>query len=315
VAEAAVPAAADEGDDMREIACLLAAVAAFAQQSSSSSQRGFATAEEAGQALAQAASDFNVPALIDILGPASKDLVTTEDPIADKSRALEFARLAHEKLAVSTDPKSPNRVELLAGNDAWPLPIPLVKRKGSWYFDSKSARQEILYRRIGQNELDAIQVCRGFVEAQREYALEKHGDVRQYAQRIISSPGMRDGLAWQNPDGSWGGPVGEAVAKALSEGYQPGIPPYHGYYFKVLKGQGPAAPLGELDFVIEGIMIGGFALAAVPAQYRVTGVQTFIVSHDGIVYQKDLGPDTLTIFKTMERYNPDKTWRVTEDSP
>jgi hypothetical protein len=145
--------------------------------------------------------------------------------------------------------------------------------------------------------------------------LEKHdgSELNQYAQRIVSTPGKHDGLAWQNPDGSWGGPVGETIAKVLQQGYAPNSPPFHGYYFKVLKGQGPAAPMGQMDFVVEGIMIGGFALAAAPAQYRVTGVQTFIVSHDGIVYQKDLGPDTLKIFKSMDRYNPDKTWQRTDD--
>jgi Protein of unknown function (DUF2950) len=294
--------------------CVIVTIA-LAQQPSSPAQKGFPTPDAAAQALVQAAGDFNVPALLEILGPDSKDLVTTGDSVADKARALEFANLARQKLTVNVDAKSPGRAEVLAGNDAWPLPTPIVKKSGAWYFDSKSARQEILYRRIGQNELDAIQICRGFVEAQHEYALEKHDGANQYAQRIISNPGKQDGLAWQNPDGSWGGPVGEAIARALAEGYKPGAPPYHGYYFKVLMGQGPAAPLGQLDFVINGAMIGGFALAAAPAQYRVTGVQTFIVSHDGIVYQKDLGPDTLTIFKNMERYNPDKTWRVTADAP
>jgi hypothetical protein len=139
--------------------------------------------------------------------------------------------------------------------------------------------------------------------------------VNQYAQRIMSSPGKHDGLAWQNPDGSWGGPVGEAVAKALEEGYGEKGKPFHGYYFKVLKGQGTDAPLGQLDYVIEGAMIDGFALVAVSSQYRVTGVMTFIVSYDGVVYEKDLGPDSLNIVKKMERYNPDKSWHRTQRRP
>jgi hypothetical protein len=153
------------------------------------------------------------------------------------------------------------------------------------------------------------------VEAQQEYALEVHDNsgINQYAQRIISQPGKRDGLAWKNSDGSWGGPIGENIAKALEEGYTSKSEPYHGYYFKILKGQGPAAPLGEMNFLVEGVMIGGFALVAVPADYRVTGVQTFIVSYEGIVYQKDLGPDSLNIVKNMELYNPDKTWHRTDD--
>jgi hypothetical protein len=190
-----------------------------------------------------------------------------------------------------------------------------VKQKGKWIFDMKAGRQEILNRRIGTNELDAITICRGFVEAQEEYAQVKHDDakVNQYAQRIISTPGKHDGLAWKNSDGTWGGPVGEGIARALEQGYSKQGEPFHGYYFKVLKGQGPAAPKGEMDFVMEGAMIGGFALAAAPAQYRVTGVKTFQVGPSGIVYEKDLGQDTLKVFETMDRYNPDKTWKPTDD--
>jgi hypothetical protein len=191
-----------------------------------------------------------------------------------------------------------------------------VKRDTEWYFDSKAGKQEILARRIGENELNAITICRGFDEAQHEYASEIHDNsgVNQYAQKIISTPGKHDGLAWQNPDGTWGGPVGEGVAKAIAEGYSNRTQPLHGYYFKILKGQGPAARLGQLDYVINGVMIGGFGLVAWPADYRVTGVQTFIVSYDGVVYQKDLGPDTTKIAEAMERYNPDKTWRETDDT-
>jgi hypothetical protein len=167
-----------------------------------------------------------------------------------------------------------------------------------------------LYRRVGDNELDAIQICHGFVEAQYDYAFKRRDgyQVSQYAQRIISTPGKQDGLAWQNRDGSWGGPIGQKIAQAIAEGYSNRDTPYHGYYFKVLKGQGPAAPLGQLDYVIKGIMIGGFALVASPAEYRVTGVKTFMVSQDGVVWQKDLGPTTLDQFKAMDRFNPDSTW-------
>jgi hypothetical protein len=205
------------------------------------------------------------------------------------------------------------------GNDDFPLPIPIVKQKGKWFFDTKIGREEILNRRVGENELNAIEICRGFMDAQHEYAMDRHdgSKVNQYAQRILSTPGKHDGLAWQDPDGTWDGPVGEEVAQALQEGYsfQPGgnPKPYHGYYYKVLTGQGPAAPMGEMDFVVGGAMIGGFALAAAPAEYRVTGVMTFIVGPDGVVYEKDLGPDTLKTFQSMDKYNPDKTWKVTED--
>ena len=215
-------------------------------------------------------------------------------PFKTRNEPLRFFANAKEKSSADVNPRNPSRAIVSVGNDDFALPIPIVKGKGKWYFDTKTGRQEILNRRVGANELDAIEICRGFVDAQHEYAEEKHDDskVNQYAQRIISTPGKQDGLAWQNPDGTWGGPVGEEVAKALEQGYtnsgQPQL--YHGYYFKVLKGQGPAAPMGEMDFVVKGAMIGGFALAAAPAQYRVTGVKTFVVSHDGIVYEKDLGP-------------------------
>ena len=188
--------------------------------------------------------------------------------------------------------------------------MPLVKRGAKWYFDSSAGRQELRYRRIGANELDAIQICRGYVDAQHEYALQPRTgyDVNQYAQRIVSTPGNQDGLAWRNSDDTWGGPIGENIARAIEQGYASRAEPYHGYFFKILKGQGAAAPLGKLDFVVNGAMIGGFALVAAPAGYGVTGVRTFIVSHGGVVYEKDLGAKTLDEFKKMERFNPDPSW-------
>ena len=279
-------------------------------------QKLFATPKEAADALIQAADNFDLPALKEILGADGEDLVSSEDPVQDKNRAAAFAAKAREKTEVSADPQDSKRAIVSVGNDEWPLPIPIVKRNGKWLFDAKEGREEILLRRIGSNELDAIQICRGYVEAQNEYALEKHdgAEVNQYAQRIISSPGKQDGLVWRNADGSLGGPIGEEVGKAIEEGYTTKGKPYHGYYFKILKGQGPSAPLGQMDFVVNGAMIGGFALAAAPAEYRVTGVKTFIVSYQGTVYEKDLGPDTLNTFKNMELYNPDKTWHATDDN-
>lgn len=287
-----------------------------AEGASQSSQKGFGTPKEAADALVQAAANFDVPALKEILGPGSEDLVSSEDSVQDKNRAEEFVTKAREKTSVNVDPKNPKRAILSVGNDDWPLPIPIVQKEGKWSFDTKAGREEVLLRRIGANELDAIQICRGYVEAQKQYALEKHdgAEVNQYAQRIISTAGKQDGLAWQNSDGSWGGPVGEGVAKALTQGYSNRSQPYHGYFFKILKGQGPAAPLGKMDFVVNGAMIGGFALAAAPAEYGVTGVETFIVSYEGNVHQKDLGPDTLRVFKDMQLYNPDRTWTRTDDN-
>ena len=286
-----------------------------APATSQPNQKEFDSPKQAADALIQVAATFDVAAAKEILGPDGEDLIASEDPVQDKNRAAEFAAKAKEKNSVEIDKRNPNRAILLVGNDDFPLPIPLVKQKGKWFFDTKVGREEILNRRIGANELNAIEICRGFVEAQHEYAMEKHdgSKVNQYAQRIISSPGKHDGLAWQNADGTWEGPVGEEVAKAIEQGYTERVQPYHGYYFKVLKGQGPAAPMGEMDFVIGDAMIGGFALAAAPAEYRVTGVQTFIVGPDGVVYEKDLGPDTLKTFQSMDKYNPDKTWKVTED--
>jgi len=300
-------------------ATLLRAGKQSVQKASTRSQpapKAFATPKQASEALIQATATFDLPALKEILGPDGEDLVSSEDPVRDKNIAAAFATKAREKNQITVDPKDSGRAILSVGNDEWPLPIPLVKKEGKWAFDTKAGREEVLFRRIGANELDVIQICRGYVEAQNEYALEKHdnAEVNQYAQKIISTPGKHDGLAWQNSDGTWGGPVGEGIAKALAQGYTDRSQPYHGYYFKILKGQGPAAPLGKIDFMVNGAMIGGFALAAAPAEYRVTGVKTFLVSYEGVVYQKDLGPDSLKIFKDMELYNPDKTWDRTDDN-
>ena len=278
-------------------------------------QKEFDSPKAAADALVEAADPFNVPALKEILGPGSEDIVSSDDAVQDKNRAAAFVALVREKSAIEVDPKTPNSASFVVGKGEWPLPIPIVKRKTTWLFDTKAGREAILNRRIGANELDVIDICRGYVEAQQEYAQEKHDDskVNQYAQKVISTPGKHDGLAWKNPDDTWGGPVGEEIAKALEQGYSKQGEPFHGYYFKILKGQGPDALLGEMDFMVEGAMIGGFALVAAPAQYQVTGVETFIVGPDGAVYQKDLGADTLKEFEKMERYNPDKTWKPTDD--
>lgn len=273
-------------------------------------QKTYGTPEEAAEALIAAADRFDLTALKQILGPDGVDLVVTEDAVQDKNHAADFAAQAHEKHAIQKDDKNPKLATLVVGDQDWPMPIPIVEDGGKWRFDSKAGRQEVLYRRIGLNELDAIEVCHGYVEAQQEYASMKHdaSRVNQYAQRIVSTPGKHDGLAWKNADGTWQGPVGEGIARVIAEGYSDKYEPYHGYYFRILKGQGPAAPLGQMDFVVEGVMIGGFALVAAPAEYEVTGVKSFIVSHTGVVYEKDLGPQTLQAFKSMSRFNPDATW-------
>jgi DUF2950 family protein len=283
---------------------------------STAAAKTFSTPEEAANALIDAAEKFDVPVLLQILGPGGDDIVHSGEPAHDKEIAQQFANEARTKMDVSIDPKTKRRAFIIVGNDGWPFPVPIVKTGTNWAFDSKAGLNEILLRRVGRDELDAIQILRGFVEAQDDYAEAKHGDshVNQYAQEIISTPGKQDGLAWQNPDGTWDGPIGENVAQAIARGYSPNAEPYHGYYFKVLKGQGPDAPLGQMDYVINGAMIGGFALIAFPAEYGNTGVMTFIVSNDGVVYQKDLGPNTLAVAQKTERFNPDKTWKPVEDT-
>jgi hypothetical protein len=270
----------------------------------------FETPQKAADALVEAAEKFDVGTLTTIFGPGGEDIVFTGEFPQDRQRASDFAAEAREKKSVSVDPKTGTRAFLLVGNEDWPFPVPIVKRGDKWAFDAAAGRQELLYRRIGSNELDAIDVCHGYVEAQYDFAFRKRNEyeVNQYAQRIISTPGRQDGLAWQKSDGTWEGPVGEKIAQALEQGYSPGAAPYHGYFFKILKGQGPAAPMGELDYVVKGVMIGGFALVAAPAEYGVTGVKSFIISQDGVVYEKDLGPATLNEFAKMERFNPDKSW-------
>lgn len=283
--------------------------AASASASTSTGARQFDTPQQAAAALIDAADRFDVRDLITIFGHGGEDLILTSERPQDRKRAADFAAQAHEKNSISLDPKSGKRAFLIIGNENWPFPVPMVKRGGKWFFDVAAGRQEILNRRIGANELDAIAVSHRYVEAQDEYALKpRQGyEVNQYAQHIISTSGKQDGLAWQNPDGSWGGPLGEPAARAIEQGYHRGQS-FHGYYFKILKGQGPAAPLGRIDYVVQGVMIGGFALVAAPAEYRVTGVKTFMVSNDGVVYQKDLGPQTLEVFNKMEIFNPDRSW-------
>jgi Protein of unknown function (DUF2950) len=287
---------------------------AYAQQTppkapSTTNVRTFATPQQAMEALISAAEKFDAAAIEQIFGPAGKDILVTAEPPRDRDIARTFADLAREKKSVSINPRNPNHAVILVGPEDWPFAVPLVRKNGKWSFDTPAGVLELTYRRVGGNELDAIELCHGFVEAQEEYALQKHdgSEVNQYAQRIISTEGKHDGLAWRAADGKWEGPIGENVASAIDKGYAVGQP-YHGYYFKILKGQGPAAPLGEMDYVVHGAMIGGFALVAAPAEYAATGVKTFMVGNDGVVYEKDYGDATLEAFKKMDRFNPDGTW-------
>jgi hypothetical protein len=287
-----------------------------AAPSTAASVKTFPSPQQAADSLIDAADKFDVAALSQIFGPNGDDIVLSGEFAQDRKHATDFAAKAHEKKSVSVDSKTGSRAFLLVGDEDWPFPVPIVKQGEKWSFDSKAGRQELLYRRIGTNELDAISICHGYVEAQYDYAFQtREGyNVNQYAQRIISTPGTHDGLAWQDSDGSWQGPIGEKIARAIEQGYSIEADPYHGYFFKILKGQGPAAPLGEMDYVVKGVMIGGFALVAAPAEYGATGVRSFIVSQDGVVYEKDLGPNSLDVFQKLERFNPDSSWTPVVES-
>jgi hypothetical protein len=267
-------------------------------------QRTFATPLEAIQATIDAAEHNDAAALLQLFGPDGKDILESGDPAQDKDARAEFARSAHEKLQVETDPTNPDRVTFAVGEQDWPFPVPVVRKDGKWRLDPVSGRLEILARRVGRNELNAMEISRGYVEAQLEYASEdrdKDG-VLEYAQTISSSPGKQDGLY------SDGAP--SLVSKAFAAAAGSSKPEsYHGYYFRVLKSQGPEATGGALDYVVKGNMIGGFALVAWPAEYGVSGVQTFVVNHEGIVYGKDLGANTAVLARQMTRFNPDKSWR------
>ena len=277
----------------------------------------FATPEEAMAAAIKAAG-AGADALLALLGPDAKDLVTSSDAVADQKERADFVKAATEKTKLAKDPADPNRITVLIGADEFPTAIPLVRRNGRWFWDVAEGRNEVLLRRVGGNELDAITVCRGFVEAQWLYAAldpDKTG-VRQYAQKIMSSPGKHDGLYWAPEAGGPESPIGDAVARAIAQGYSAdkSPQPYHGYYFKVLTAQGPSAPLGEMDFMVRGHMIGGFALIAWPAQYRSSGVKTFMVGSAGLVYEQDLGPDTVKLASAITKFDPGKGWTITNDA-
>jgi hypothetical protein len=274
----------------------------------------FNTAEEARDALVKAAGQ-GLDAVKTLFGPGSADVVRTGDGVEDQNTLTRFKQMAAEKMVLEPDPMNPDRVTFLIGTDEWPLAVPIVRKGGRWTYDIQEGKAEIRRRTIGGNELDTIDICRGYVEAQQMYA-EKDWDgngVLEYAKKIVSSEGQKDGLYWPGEDS----PVAAGFAKAVAQGYSVhtgGAPqPYHGYYYKVLMAQGPDAQGGIQDYVVHGLMIGGFALVAWPAEYGISGIKTFIVNHDGVVYEKDLGPTTSALAKAMTRFNPDKSWQVSPD--
>jgi hypothetical protein len=273
-------------------------------------QRTFATPQEAVQATIDAAEHNDTAALLQLFGPEGKDIVESGDPTDDQDSRAEFARSAHEKLRIDEDPLTPDRVTFTVGEQEWPFPVPVIRRDGKWQLDSASGRVEILARRIGRNELNAMEVCRGYAEAQLEYAATaRDGDrVLKYAQKIAATPGKQDGLYAEGaPDPLVSRDFAEAAAANPAGGKKP--EPFHGYYFRVLKSQGPNAAGGAFDYVVNGKMIGGFALVAWPAEYGVSGILTLLINHEGVVYEKDLGATTAVATRQMTRFNPDKSWR------
>jgi hypothetical protein len=273
-------------------------------------QPTFATPEEAIHAVGDAAAHNDTAAMLKLFGPGGKDLVQSGEDAGTREDRANFVRMLHEKMQIERDATNPNRVTFAVGTEDWPFPVPLARDKaGRWYFDAAQGKMEVLARRVGRNELNAVEVCRGYVEAQMAYAnVDRDADGNlEYAQRIVSSPGKQDGLYWEGEPGSL---VPKSFAGAVEAAAEAGKKPepYHGYYYRILKAQGPAAEGGAVNYVVKGEMIGGFALVAWPAEYGVSGVKTFIVNHRGMVYEKDLGPTTATLARQMTQFNPDKTW-------
>jgi len=270
-------------------------------------QQSFPTPEDAAAALA-AAVKSGPSDILKVLGKAADDIVSSGDEVADADTRQRFTSMYDTKHSVKTEGNK--KATLMLGPDDFPFPIPLVNTRSGWKFDADEGRIEVLYRRIGRNELDAIQTCLAFVDAENEYADKDRGEgVGVYAQRIVSTPGKKDGLFWR--DDSDPSPLGALAAEASAEGYRTGEgpAPYHGYYFRILKGQGSDAPGGAFNYVVKGKMIGGFALIAYPAEYGNSGVMTFVVNHAGTVYQKDLGARTDSIAKRIYLFDPDQTWK------
>jgi hypothetical protein len=281
-------------------------------------QKTFKTPEEAVNSLMDAVRSNNTKELLAIFGTAGQGIISSGDKVADKAERERFVKDYGEmnKLDKETDKK----VTLVVGNREWPFPIPIVKKGETWVFDTKAGKEEMLNRRIGRNELNTIQTCLAMVDAQREYAMKDRDSDKllEYAQKFASTKGKKDGLYWEAKVGEEQSPLGPLAARAVQEGYAGRKPgdnpkPYHGYFYRILKAQGKNAPGGAYDYMVKGQMIGGFALVAFPAEYGASGIMTFIVNHDGVVYQKDLGKETGKIAKAMTKFDPDKTWKKVEE--
>jgi hypothetical protein len=290
----------------------------FAAEVKQIAQETFKSPEEAAKSLVEAVRSNDTKEFLAIFGPGGKGIISSGDEVSDKAERERFVHSYEEmsKLEKETDKK----VILVVGNREWPFPIPIVKKGETWVFDTKAGAEELLNRRIGRNELNTIQTCLAFVDAQREYAMKDRDSNKllEYAEKFWSTKGKKDGLYWETKEGEEQSPFGPAAARGVQEGYAPKKPgdkpaPYHGYFYKILKAQGKNAPGGAYDYVIKGKMIGGFALVVYPAEYGASGIMTFIVNHDGEVYQKDLGRETGKIASAMTKYDPDKTWKKAEE--
>jgi hypothetical protein len=275
-------------------------------------QKTFSSAEDASQALVTASQSNDEKAMLAILGPEGKQIVSSGDDIEDADSRANFVQKYQEMHRLVREPDGTTTLYIGAKN--WPTPIPLVNKNNSWYFDTEAGKREILYRRVGRNEMSTIRVCQELVAAEQEY---KSTQRNEYAQTIFSAEGQHNGLYWKAASGEPESPIGPLVASAVAEGYpkaQNGAPtPYRGYYYRILKLQGKDAPGGAKSYVVNGKMTQGFAFVAYPAEYRSSGVMTFIVGEDGVVLQKDLGKKTEVLAKSMKAYNPGSSWRKAED--
>jgi DUF2950 family protein len=290
----------------------LAALALPHAHAQTDGQKTFSSSKEAVDAFIQVVRDGNNSALLVILGPGTEEIISSSDAVADKTGRDHF--LAGYDLKHSLTESAPNQLSLNVGKDGWPFPIPLVHANDKWYWDGADGKEEILYRRIGSNELAAIDVCKGAVAAQHDYTATGHDGLPAgiYAQRLVSEPGKQNGLYWQVNEGENPSPAGPLLAQASAEGYggsQKGSP-YHGYYYRMLKAQGANAKGGAKSYIVDGNMTAGFAFIAYPADYRSSGVMTFLVNETGTIYQKDLGEKTVGLAQKMTEYNPDKSWKV-----
>jgi hypothetical protein len=277
-------------------------------------QKTFSSPEEASQALVAAAQKNDEKTMLEILGPDAQAVISSGDPIEDAENHTNFARKYQEMHRFVKEPDG--SVILYIGAENWPAPIPLATKGTAWFFDTEAGKMEILFRRIGRNELSAIRICQELVAAQKEYYAAQNN---QYAKQIFSDAGQHNGLYWKVSEGEPQSPIGPLVASAVAEGYskgQAGPPtPYRGYLFHMLTRQGKHAAGGAKNYIANGKMTEGFGFIAYPAEYHSSGVMTFVVSEDGIVYQKDLGKKTGSLGKAMQEYNPDPTWRKAEDEP